>query len=293
MWKIHNICPPLAGVLLISGLLGPRVEAQPIGDAPLISIVEPTFNETSNASTIYIGVRFGPGVNTSTFEARLNGNEITSLFNPATECGTAGPCDMRALVQDSDLLNGTNIVTVDIEGPNEAEGSDRTKFQFASPSVAAGSSASRFVSAVGVESVRLPSEADPNDVNSYQIVVGPGPDSPDNLYPSETHLLGRHKLNAGSGSRPKNAEPGTKGRRRLGTELLRRCGVAQHVLEQSPGGRSCDYELFPRTDAESEHHPNRRTQLLRLRHTASLLQCHWRCWRTSRYGIRKLPTRQL
>ena len=182
MWKIHNICPPLAGVLLISGLLGPRVEAQPIGDAPLISIVEPTFNETSNASTIYIGVRFGPGVNTSTFEARLNGNEITSLFNPATECGTAGPCDMRALVQDSDLLNGTNIVTVDIEGPNEAEGSDRTKFQFASPSVAAGSSASRFVSAVGVESVRLPSEADPNDVNSYQIVVGPGPDFPQTIY---------------------------------------------------------------------------------------------------------------
>jgi hypothetical protein len=181
MLKCHNICSPLAGVLLICGLLVPRVEAQPIGDKPLISIVEPTFNETSSASTIYIGVRFGPGAETSTFEARLNGKEITSLFDPATQCGTAGPCDMRALVTDANLLNGTNIVTVDIAGPNDAEGSDRFKFQFESPG-ATGSSVSRFVSAVSVESVRLPEGANANDVNSYEIVVGPGPDFPKTIY---------------------------------------------------------------------------------------------------------------
>ncbi len=182
MLKCHNICSPLAGVLLICGLLGPRVEGQPIGDKPLISIVEPTFNETTNASTIHIGVRFGPGAETSTFEARLNGKEITSLFDPATQCGTAGPCDMRALVPDTDLLNGTNIVTVDIAGPNDAEGTGRSKFQFVSPSAAAGTPVSRFVSAVSVESVRLAEGANANDVNSYEIVVGPGPDFPETIY---------------------------------------------------------------------------------------------------------------
>jgi hypothetical protein len=150
-------------------------------DIPLVSIVAPTFNSTYDASTVEIEAHFGPGADTQTFQAHLNGLDITHMFSISRNCSATGLCDLKASVPDTDLLNGANIVTVDAGGPNESVGADRVKFEFAPPS---GNtlSVSRLLPSVAIQSVYLPKAADQNNVNSYQIVVGPGPGYAQRIY---------------------------------------------------------------------------------------------------------------
>ena len=168
----------LVGILVLAGFSICPLRAQ---DQPLISLISPTANNTYNASTLQVEAQFGAGADPTTFTAEVNGIDITNLFNGSGSCGASGLCNVQATVPDIDLLNGTNIVSVDVSGPGDSSGVARVKFQFAPPN-ASSTPVSKLVPSISIQSVNLPQGADQNNVNSYQIVVGPGPGVAQTIY---------------------------------------------------------------------------------------------------------------
>jgi hypothetical protein len=170
---------PLAGVLLLMALSGYVVRAQ---DQPLVTLVAPVFNNTYSSNIVQVEAQFGAGADPSTFVAQVNGIDITSLFSGSGNCGASGLCNLQAYVPDVDLLNGTNIITADVAGPNDSVGTSVVKFQFAPPNVGDTTPVSKMIPSISIQSVRLPANADQNNTNSYQIVLGPGPGFPQRIY---------------------------------------------------------------------------------------------------------------
>jgi hypothetical protein len=168
----------LVGILVLTGFSICPLKAQ---DQPLISLISPTANNTYNGNTLQVEAQFGPGADPTTFTAEVNGIDITNLFSGSGGCGASGLCNLQATVPDIDLLNGTNIVSVDVSGPGDSAGVARVKFQFAPPN-ASTTPVSKLVPSISIQSVKLPQSADQNNVNSYQIVVGPGPGVAQTIY---------------------------------------------------------------------------------------------------------------
>ena len=179
-------CLNWLGITLMAAGAAMGTAAQTPGDRPLVSIVQPSPNAILGAGNVEVGVRFGAGAERSTFTAHINGADITSRFQYASNCGNGAACDMQAFVPESNLLNGANILTVDVVGPNDAIGTGRVKFWSSPPSVRS-DSVSLMTPAVAVQSVYLPSDADANTLKNYQIVLGPGPEFPKRIYTAE-HL---------------------------------------------------------------------------------------------------------
>ena len=165
-------------------LTGSVAWAQSPGEQPPISIVQPAFNSMQAGATVTVSVHFGPKAVTSTFHAQIDGTDITNLFAAGGSCASSGQCDMQAVLPGADLLSGTNIVTVGVDGPNESAAVDRTSFQFTGPS-AQGGPVSMMIPAVSVQSVKLPDGASETDLNSYQILVGPGPGFAQRIYTAQ------------------------------------------------------------------------------------------------------------
>jgi hypothetical protein len=173
----------IAGLLGVCAGSGAWATQQP-GDQPLLTIVSPQFNSTQKGNQVLIRVHFGGDAIQSTFHAEIDGTNITNLFAPMGPCDEYAHCDMRAELPAATLLSGTNIVTAVVDGPNESAAADRTSFEFSGPS-ASSEPVSRMIPAVSVQSVYLPANADPNNTNSYQILLGPGPDFPQRVYTAQ------------------------------------------------------------------------------------------------------------
>jgi hypothetical protein len=178
---VHNCrtSGPLAGVLLLAALSSYVLRAQ---DQPLLTLVSPVFNNTYSGSTVQVEAQFGAGADPTTFVAQVNGIDITSMFNGSGNCGASGLCNLQAYVPDVDLLNGTNIITADVAGPNDSVGTSVVKFQFAPPNVGGSTPISKMIPSISIQSVNLPAGADQNQTSSYQIVLGPGPGFPQQIY---------------------------------------------------------------------------------------------------------------
>ena len=174
----------LSGALLI--LTGRTALAQEHGQEPLVSILRPTLNSAETRTLVPVVVHLGAAVVPGSFRAQVDGTDISDLFHATANCGWSGNCDMQGYIPESKLLVGTNIVTALARGPNDSIAIDRTEFQYAAPSVAAGP-VSRMIPAVSVQSVRLPENADAGQLKNYQIVVGPGPGFAEQIYTAE-HL---------------------------------------------------------------------------------------------------------
>src|SRR5271163_289258 len=174
----------MAGGALFCALSGGLAWAQNTGEQPLISIVQPAFNSVQEATTVTVRVHFGPKAATSTFHAQIDGADITNLFAAAGSCASSGQCDMQAVLPGADLLSGTNIVTVGVDGPSESAAVDRTSFQFTGPS-AQGGPVSMMIPAVAVQSVRLLDGTNEYNISSYQIVLGPGPGYAERIYTAQ------------------------------------------------------------------------------------------------------------
>jgi hypothetical protein len=174
--------------LAIAGLLGAFAGsgawAQSPGEEPLLRIVTPSFNSTQTGSTVSVRVHFGRDAIQSTFHAEIDGTNITNLFAPMDQCDEYAHCDLQTELPAAMLLSGTNIVTAVVNGPNESAAAGRSSFEFGGPS-ASGEPVSRMIPAVSVQSVYLPANADPNNINSYQILLGPGPGFPQRVYTAE------------------------------------------------------------------------------------------------------------
>jgi hypothetical protein len=170
---------PLAGVLFLTAFSSYVVKAQ---DQPLVTLVAPVFNNTYSGSTVQVEAQFGAGADPSTFVAQVNGIDITNMFSGSGNCGASGLCNLQAYVPDVDLLNGTNIITADVAGPNDSVGTSVVKFQFAPPDVGDTNPISKMIPSISIQSVRLPANADPNQTSSYQMVLGPGPGFPEKIY---------------------------------------------------------------------------------------------------------------
>jgi hypothetical protein len=170
---------PLAGVLLLMALSSYVLKAQ---DQPLLTLIAPVFNNTYSGSTVQVEAQFGAGADPSTFVAQVNGIDITSMFSGSGNCGASGLCNVQANVPDVDLLNGTNIITADVGGPNDSVGTSVVKFQFAPPNIGDTTPVSKMIPSISIQSVRLPANADQNNTNSYQMVLGPGPGFPETIY---------------------------------------------------------------------------------------------------------------
>jgi hypothetical protein len=174
----NRMSRPLAGILLVIGLFRFPLTAQ---DQPLVTLVSPVLNNTYSGSTVLVQAQFGPGANPSTFVAQVNGIDITNMFSGTGNCTASGPC-VEASVPDVDLLNGINIVTVGVGGPADSVGTGQVKFHFAPSSSATSGDVTKLIPAISIQSVNLPASADQNNVNSYQILLGPGPGFPQQIY---------------------------------------------------------------------------------------------------------------
>src|SRR5262249_46923696 len=148
-----------------------------------ISIVNPHFNSTVGEAGTAIEVHLGSEADARSLHVRLNGSDVTNLFAPG-KCGHSGNCDMHARVSASLLQRGANTLTAEVNGPHDAAAEDRVSFNFEMASIQSAPVA-RLIPAVSVQAVNLPAGADEKNVNSYRILVGPGPGFPQTAYTTE------------------------------------------------------------------------------------------------------------
>ena len=185
---MNSIRSTVCRSLTIGGLLcafaGGSAWGETSGEQPLISIVQPAFNSTQSDATVSVSVHFSRRAAQRTFHAEIDGNDVTNLFVPTSRCDRVGNCDMQAFLPGAGLLSGANIVTVQVDGPNESTETERTRFDYAGPS-ALGEPISMMIPAVSVQSVKLPAGASVNNIDSYQIIVGPGPGFSQQIYTTE------------------------------------------------------------------------------------------------------------
>jgi hypothetical protein len=71
-----------------------------------------------------------------------------------------------------------------VEGPHESAAVDRKTFLFTGPSAHEGP-VSMLIPGVAVQSVKLPDNANLDDTNSYQILLGPGPGFAQRIYTAQ------------------------------------------------------------------------------------------------------------
>lgn len=146
-----------------------------------ITVKQPQFNNTYSGTVsadIQVTLPFDP----ATFQAELNGTDVTKLFSLV--CVSASACDEQAQFPESEMLNGTNILVADVGGPNESVATARVKFEF-NGSSASNAPVEKMIAGVAVQAVNLPKGADPNNPNSYQILLGPGPDFPQQVFTAQ------------------------------------------------------------------------------------------------------------
>lgn len=146
---------------------------------PTITIVQPQLNNTYTG-TIPADIQISLPFASTTLSVALNGTNITQSFN-LLDCSSVISCDARAQLPQEDVVQGTNILVVDVSGTNLAVSTARVKFEFNSPS-AATAPVEKMIAGVGVQADSIAQGADPNDVNNYQIILGPGPGFPIQTY---------------------------------------------------------------------------------------------------------------
>jgi hypothetical protein len=160
----------LACLFTCTGLLA----AQDTDSTPPMTIPQPQLNDTYSG-TMPAVVRISMKMDASTFQAELNGADVTKQFTLV--CAAATTCDEKAQLQEADFLPGTNVLVANVGGPNESVATARVKFEFSSPNISIGP-VEKLIPAVAVSAVYLPYEADPKAPGSYSIVLGPGPGFP-------------------------------------------------------------------------------------------------------------------
>ena len=191
-YSLNSMLPRVAArpslvalVALTAALLNgtARAAASTPPPPPLISITNPQSNATEQGHTLQLSIHFSGNSDAATLQARLNGADITKLFNPPGTCGSSGGCDKNATVTDTQLLNGDNVLAASVTGPNQSVGTARKKFQYSVAGFTTGT-IKRLVPAVAVESVRLEpwTEEASKNINNYQIIVGEGPGFPRKVY---------------------------------------------------------------------------------------------------------------
>ncbi len=175
-----NVLLLIAAGMPLAGFAS-ATQTQPV---PLISITDPQPAQTYQTMTVHMTVHVSGDADGSTFSAVLNGADVTKLFIPSGACGVVGGCDKSADVPDTLLVNGDNLLSADVGGPDQSVGTARRKFTFSSPALTG--PVQKLISAVAVASVDLAQWTDDagKDVNDYQIVVGPGPEFPRTVYPA-------------------------------------------------------------------------------------------------------------
>jgi hypothetical protein len=161
----------LACLLTSTGLLAAQ-DTDP--NAASIKFTQPQLNNTYTG-TVPVSVQIGMPFDPATFQAELNGTDITKLFSLV--CAAATTCDEKAQLPEADMLPGTNVLVADIGGPNESVGTARVKFEYSSPNTS-NAPVEKLVPGVGVSASALPYDADPKATASYSIVLGPGPGFP-------------------------------------------------------------------------------------------------------------------
>jgi hypothetical protein len=171
----------LQRVLLTIGVLTGCALAQSPGEAPLISLSEPTFNQTYTSDMVAVTVHFRSDADPSTFRAQVNGDDVTSLFEQTSHCQSFDLCDVKAYLPSKYLLHGANAVSVEVNGPDDTVADNAVQFLYQAPAVQT-EAVSKLIPSVAVWSVKLDPQGSENDYKSYEIVVGPGPNFPQVIY---------------------------------------------------------------------------------------------------------------
>ena len=150
------------------------------GQSPLIQVLDPVANTTYTDAVEAATVHLRPDADVASFQAQINGVDITRKFEQTSTC-QSGVCNLRADLPANLLLHGTNALSVEVNGPDDTSADDVVKFQYQAPEVQ-DAPVSRLTPAVAVTSVQLRGGGSPTDYRSYEIVVGPGPDFPRTVY---------------------------------------------------------------------------------------------------------------
>lgn len=83
---------------------------------------------------------------------------------------------------NTSLLEGTNILSMNVAGVNQSVATGRVKFEWSNGSSNSGAPVEKMVYGVAVNALNLPEGADPNDIKNFQIVLGPGPGFATRIY---------------------------------------------------------------------------------------------------------------
>jgi hypothetical protein len=168
------------GVMSLSCVACASAATRAPGDSPLISIKTPVWNETVADSEVTATVKLRADADVSTFRAQLNGRDVSADFEQTSDCRN-GLCDRKAYLRGKGFLHGMNALSVEVASSAGAEGDSRVQFDYEAPYIQS-EPASKLTPSVAVSSVRFRSGGSPTDYKSYDIVVGPGPDFPEQVY---------------------------------------------------------------------------------------------------------------
>jgi hypothetical protein len=149
---------------------------------PLITILEPKFEHTYSRERLHARIRLSRDADPETFEAHLNGKDVSTFFSQAGGSEFGPGCDKEAWLPDADLLQGTNILLINVMGPHQSTGAARAKFECDSGLLGSNTPVTRMIAGVAVNALNLPKGADPSDINNFQIIIGPGPGFPTIIY---------------------------------------------------------------------------------------------------------------
>jgi hypothetical protein len=169
-----------ARLMTVLGILCGYALGQTPGEAPLISLTAPGRNQTYTDNSVTATVHFRADADVSTFRAQLNGEDVSSDFQQTSNC-QSGICDLQAYLSGNGFLHGANALSVEVESAEATAADDLVQFNYEAPLVES-EPVSKLTPSVAVSSVRLRSGAPTNDYKSYDIVVGPGPDFPQQVY---------------------------------------------------------------------------------------------------------------
>jgi len=181
--------------LPIAGILDPIVlkaapaqsgdGSQDSGTQQLIRITQPKFEQTYSKE-LHVKVRLRQDADPATFEAFLNGANITNLFNPTGACAAGVGCHEQAWVPESDLVDGTNVLLTNVTATDGAAGVARVKLEWEGGGTTNSGPVQRLIPGVAVNALKF-TGGDPNNLNNFQIVIGPGPNFPARVY-TAAHL---------------------------------------------------------------------------------------------------------
>ncbi len=171
----------LGSVLLTAAPAQSGAGSQSADPKPLIRIAEPEFEHTYSHAPLHVRVRLSPDADPATFEASVNGTDVTGLFNPTGACASGMRCQEEAWLPESDLVEGANVLLTNVTATNDSAGVARVKFEWDQGAAANGGPVQRLIPGVAVNALKY-TGGDPNDISNFQIVIGPGANFPTRAY---------------------------------------------------------------------------------------------------------------